>query len=95
MSELGPEVKRLILRCAASSWRLEDLDEDLPITGGGIGLDSVKLVELLCACEDRFSVRLQLEALADETLTVGALVRRIADAGTHDAAPRAPEEGPG
>jgi len=91
-SELGPEVKSLILRCAGSSWRLEDFDEDLPIAEGGIGLDSVKLVELVCMCEDHFGVRLPLESLARQTLTVGTLVRGIADAGLPGASSRPTEE---
>ncbi len=80
MAALAADVKAEILRYAPSSWRLEELGDDLSLTGEGLGLDSVKLVELLFACEARFGVHLPLEPVAGEELTVGSLVRRIADA---------------
>ena len=93
MKELETEVKTLIRLCAASSWKAEDLDDDLPITGGGLGLDSVRLVELFCKCEDHFGVRLPLENLEGTTLTVGAfvgLVERARSGG--DAPPSSAED---
>lgn len=47
--------------------------------GGGLGLDSIALVEVLLECEDRFGVEVAAEVLAQSPLTVGLLVERIRD----------------
>ncbi|HEX3583130.1 MAG TPA: acyl carrier protein [Thermoanaerobaculia bacterium] len=54
-----------------------ELRADTPLGSGGLGLDSIALVELLLECEDRFGVEIATEALTASPLTVGALVERI------------------
>jgi acyl carrier protein len=36
--------------------RLAELPDDLPLGPGGLGLDSIALVELLLDCEERFGI---------------------------------------
>lgn len=90
--DLGVEVRRLI-SSRMPSCRLEDLGDETPLLDS-VGFDSVRLVELLYACEDLFGVELPLELLEQETPTVGALIRRIAAASSRpDAADPGPGEG--
>jgi acyl carrier protein len=53
------------------------LDESLLLGSGGLGLDSISLVEVLLECEERFGVTIAPELLEQSPLTVGALVERI------------------
>ena len=63
------------------------IDAGAELGENGLGLDSVGLVDLLCACEERFEVRLPAEILvvedgAEVHITVATLIdevsRRIA-----------------
>ncbi len=54
-----------------------ELSEDLPLGPGGLGLDSIGMVELLLLCEARFSVAVAGELLAGEPLTIGRLAACI------------------
>jgi acyl carrier protein len=54
-----------------------ELHAGTPLGSGGLGLDSIALVEILLQCEDRFGVEVAAEALAQSPLTVGLLVERI------------------
>jgi acyl carrier protein len=53
-----------------------DLPDDLRLGPGGLGLDSIAVVELLLDCEQRFGVPPMglLGLLGDAPLTVGRLV---------------------
>jgi acyl carrier protein len=53
------------------------LRADLPLGSAGLGLDSIALVEVLLAVEEKFGVVLAAELLASETMTVGALTDRV------------------
>jgi acyl carrier protein len=53
-----------------------DLNDDLPLGPTGVGLDSVAMVELLLACEERFGLVLR-DDLLDEFLTPRALARAV------------------
>jgi acyl carrier protein len=53
--------------------------EDLPLGPGGLGFDSVRLVELLLACESRFHCSFPAELLA-EPLTIARLAAHAARA---------------
>ena len=57
-----------------------DLPADLPLGPGGLGLDSIALVELLLECEQRFGIPRPVDLLAGPPLTVGLLVSHIRDA---------------
>jgi acyl carrier protein len=52
-----------------------DLPDDLRLGAGGLGLDSIALVELLLECEERFGLPRSTGLLeSDEPLTVGRLL---------------------
>jgi acyl carrier protein len=53
------------------------LPDDLRLGPGGLGLDSIALVELLLDCERRFGLADVAELLAGPPLTVGLLVARL------------------
>lgn len=57
----------------------EGVPDDAALTGaGGLGFDSVRVVELLLACETRFEVTLAAEeVLAGAPLTVATLAARV------------------
>ncbi|MCB9733200.1 MAG: acyl carrier protein [Deltaproteobacteria bacterium] len=52
----------------------------LPLVGGPLGMDSVRLVELLLRCEDAFLVHLDADALLATPLTLGSLAAALRDA---------------
>lgn len=54
-----------------------DLSDDLPLGPGGLGLDSIALVELLLDCERRFGIPRPVGLLAGPPLTVGLLVSHV------------------
>lgn len=57
-----------------------------PLVGaGGLGFDSVRLVELLLACEDRFGVSLEVDQLAAERGLSAAGIAGAIDAARDDA----------
>lgn len=55
----------------------QELCEDLLLGPGGLGFDSIGMVELLLQCEARFSVAVAAELLAGEPLTIGRLAACI------------------
>jgi acyl carrier protein len=64
-----------LILCAHN--RAVELRPDLPLGGGGLGLDSIALVEVLVECEEQFGVTIAAEMLDQSSLTVGSLVERI------------------
>lgn len=54
-----------------------DLPEDLRLGAGGLGLDSIALVELLLECEQRFGAPMAAELLEGPPLTLGHLLARV------------------
>ncbi len=54
-----------------------ELSDDLRLGAGGLGLDSIALVELLLDCGERFGIPPPAELLAGEPLTLGGLVARL------------------
>jgi acyl carrier protein len=52
------------------------LPADLPLGAGGLGLDSIAMVELLLDCETRFGGR-ATDLLAGPPLTVGRLLAHL------------------
>jgi acyl carrier protein len=53
------------------------LTDDVDISQEGLGFDSVRMFELLMACEDAFRVQLPADALLSEPLTIGRLTAAI------------------
>lgn len=54
-----------------------DLPGDLRLGAGGLGLDSIALVELLLECEERFGVPVAAELLEGPVLTLGGLIAHL------------------
>ena len=79
--EVGRVVRGLIARRAPAGAGTvvpgAVLGDDLPLASGGLGLDSIALVELLLDCEERFGTLGIEELLAGPPLTVGRLVDRV------------------
>lgn len=65
---------REILRSHTSS---DDLPSELPLGASGLGLDSIGMVEVLLACEERFGVTFAEDFVADESLTIGRLTDSV------------------
>ena len=55
----------------------DELPAQLPLGAGGLGLDSIAVVELLLACERRFGVAPGTALLAGPPLTVGGLLAHL------------------
>lgn len=53
------------------------LHDDLLLGPGGLGMDSIALVELLLDCEQRFGIPRPAELLEGEPLTVGRLIAHV------------------
>ena len=70
-----------LLRSRASLAEGRSLPGDLLIGTGGLGLDSIAMVELLLDCEQRFGVD-TTELLEGEPLTLGRLLAHLCDAGS-------------
>jgi acyl carrier protein len=55
------------------------LPAELRLGAGGLGLDSIAMVELLLDCEQRFGLTTAAELLAGAPLTVGRLIAHVRD----------------
>ncbi|HEV2844085.1 MAG TPA: phosphopantetheine-binding protein [Thermoanaerobaculia bacterium] len=72
------EAVRDLLRARAPLARdRSDLPDGLPLGPGGLGLDSIALVELLLDCERRFGIPRPVDLLEGPPLTVGLLVSHV------------------
>jgi len=57
----------------------DDIEDDAPLFGGGLGLDSLDALQLAMAVEERFGVRLpEGEAARPAFASVAALAREVA-----------------
>lgn len=61
------QLKRIVVEDLDVNLRYEDLDETVPLFEGGLGLDSVVVIELISFIEKRFTIELQDEALNMDT----------------------------
>ncbi|MES1172286.1 MAG: phosphopantetheine-binding protein [Bacteroidota bacterium] len=80
MSDIETELKRMIV----DTLMLEDLtvdqiDNDAPLFGGGLGLDSIDALELALAISKRFGVRITADDERNKEIfrTVGTLATFI------------------
>lgn len=73
-------VRELVRARSPLAQSRETLPDDLPLGTGGLGMDSIALVELLLDCEQRFGVTGTAEVLAGPPLTVGLLVAHVQNA---------------
>ncbi|WLF84150.1 phosphopantetheine-binding protein [Moraxella sp. ZY210820] len=85
MSNLTQEVKQMIIDVLMlEDTSLDDIEDDAPLFGDGLGLDSIDALELGVALKKRYNI--QLNAESDDTKnhfkSVNSLVELIA---THQA----------
>jgi len=77
-AEVVEKVKRIILDDLDVDLTYERLDETVPLFEGGLGLDSVVLVELISFIEKRFGIELGDEALNMDTFqNLGSVAQGI------------------
>ncbi|HWM95382.1 MAG TPA: acyl carrier protein [Thermoanaerobaculia bacterium] len=86
MDEPVEEAVRSLVRSRAPLARSRaELADDLPLGAGGLGMDSIALVEVLLDCEQRFGMRSgscsggwkPADLLQGPPLTVGRLVAHV------------------
>lgn len=78
MEDPTAEAVHALLRARAPLARDQTgLSDDLPLGPGGLGLDSIALVELLLDCERRFGIPRPVDLLEGAPLTVGLLVSHV------------------
>lgn len=73
-AEAIEEAVRGLVRSRAPLARAHAADDDLRLGAGGLGLDSIALVELLLVCERQFGIPRPVELLEGPPLTVGRLI---------------------
>ena len=71
---VAESVRRLIRRFAAAGWGERELRDDLPLGKEGIGMDSLRAIDLLFACEKEFGVEFDEDFLNRGGFTVGEMV---------------------
>lgn len=79
------ELKRIIANELAVEWESPSIDPNAPLFEGGLGLDSMMLVDLIAAVEKCFDVELTDDDLRIETFeslsTLARFVRGRLEAG--------------
>jgi acetyltransferase-like isoleucine patch superfamily enzyme/acyl carrier protein len=78
ISEVVRFVRALLERRWPGRFSPEGLGSDVPLDAAGLGLDSVEIVELVLACEERYGVRLPENLLATSPLTISRLAEHVA-----------------
>lgn len=56
---LTAEVKRVIVECLNLEVRPEEIEDDAPLFGEGLGLDSIDALEIALGLEKRFGIKVQ------------------------------------
>jgi acyl carrier protein len=82
---LKVEIKQAIVRCLRLPITVEDIGDDMPLFGEGLGLDSIDVLELVLEVERCFGVSIGDEKTGTEVLqsvdTIAAfIVKHRADA---------------
>lgn len=66
MSDLATELKHMIIEVLVlEDLSIDEIDDDAPLFGDGLGLDSIDALELGLALKKRYNI--QLNAESDET----------------------------
>lgn len=74
---IGETVRDLVRSRAPFTRNGADLPDDLRLGSGGMGLDSIAMVELLLDCQRRFGIPAPVDLLVGTPLTVGLLVAHV------------------
>jgi len=72
--DIALAVRELVREYAPGIESAAALPDELRLASGGLGFDSVRVVELLLACEERFQVAIPAALLEGSALTVADLV---------------------
>ncbi len=76
--ELRDKVKDLIIRRLKLEIGPNEIEDDAPLFGGGLGLDSIDALELVVGLEKEFGIKIEDEEVGREAFaSVNALVRFI------------------
>ena len=70
---MDDEIRDFLRALVPLARELGDLPDTLQLGAGGLGLDSIALVELLLECEERFHLPPSLPLLDGPPLTIGLL----------------------
>lgn len=74
---VGREVRRVLRSHLSLRWREQELADQIPLGGTGLGLDSIKLLDVILACEQSFDVHMPVEELSVSAPTLGDLVALV------------------
>lgn len=87
-SALHRRVKELIInRLQLEGITPEEIDDNAPLFGDGLGLDSIDALELVIGIEKEFGVRIQDEEVGTKAFaSVNALVEFLRSKGVQEAA---------
>jgi len=77
MSTVGTQVRHFLRSQLPLRWRERELPDRVALGGEGLGLDSIRLVEVVLACEDHFGVHIPAEKLTVAAPTLGDLIDLI------------------
>ena len=72
MNDLTAMVRGIVAKHAPAA----ALEDDTPLGGDGIGLDSIAIAEVLIDCESRFGVEIA-DLLGGEPVTIRRIVQRL------------------
>ncbi len=77
-NSLKDKVKALIIRRLKLEIAPEEIEDDAPLFGAGLGLDSIDALELVVGLEKEFGIKIEDEEVGREAFaSVNALVRFI------------------
>ena len=84
---LESQVKSAIVRCLKMPIAPDDIGDDMPLFGEGLGLDSIDALELVIGIEKTFGVKIQDEEVGAKAFTsVNALVEFMRSKGVSEGA---------
>jgi len=76
--QLAMQVKEAIVRCLRLPMAPQDITDDVPLFGEGLGLDSIDVLELVLELERSFNVKISDEQLGRRALrNVNTIVQLI------------------
>ena len=75
---LSMQIKEAIVRCLRLPMAPRDIADDVPLFGGGLGLDSIDALELVLELERSFGIKISDEQLGRRALrSVNTIVELI------------------
>lgn len=79
-SEIAGAIREILLDAWPYRFRPAQLLDDASLGEEGLGLDSIEVVEVVLACEQRCGVELSDAVFRARSLTIGRLVEHLAAA---------------